>query len=54
MKEKITTLLIVLVVLKVIDFKNLKTMDYIVIATFVIYLIVCIVDYLKRRLSNGK
>lgn len=48
-KDAMTALLIIAIVAKTLDFKNPGLLDYVVIILFVIYIIVTIVDFVRKE-----
>jgi|GEM_PF-2023313 hypothetical protein len=48
-KDAMTALLIIAIVAKTLDFKNPGLLDYAVIILFVIYIIVTIVDFVRKE-----
>lgn len=48
-KENVTTLLIVFISLKLIDFDNMTILDYILVTLACVYMIISVVSTLRRK-----
>lgn len=48
-KDGITTLFAVFIVCKIVDFKSMTWIDYILCALLIVYLVILIIDIMRRN-----